>query len=111
MSIKKDDVKGAKIVRPKEVTPGVRLKPHIGVMLADAYTIVGEEFRSLRDRAMNRGLDREEHRQFVQMADAFAKLAREEREQEKRHDPAKYTDEELLVMVEKAKSLLAGEDE
>ncbi len=98
------------IVAPK-FTPSVRLKPHIGLILSDAYTVIAEEFRALRTRVEEgRALSPEETRKFVQMADTVAKLAREEREQEKRSDPGELSDEALLEMLEQAKEALGSGD-
>lgn len=109
--ISKDMVRG-EVVRYTGTEPSVRLKPHIGTMLADAYTVISETFRQCRDKVMNgEPLDREERMTFVKFTDAFTKLAKEEREQEKRDDPAKLSDVELVQLVEKARKVLgAGEE-
>lgn len=103
--IKKEDVT---TITPKpEISQGVRLKPHLATMLADAYTVIAETFRISRDKVMSgEMLDSEERAAFVKFTDAFTKLAKEEREQEKRDDPAKLSDTELVALVEKAKKIL-----
>lgn len=105
------DVKGKKIVNPS-FSPSVRLKPHIGVIMADAYTVIAEEFRVLRQRVENgEELSPSETRKFVQMADTMTKLAREEREQEKKTDPSQMSDEDLLMMLDDAaRTLTEGND-
>ena len=105
------DVKGKRIVNPS-FSPSVRLKPHIGVIMADAYTVIAEEFRVLRQRVeMGEELSPSETRKFVQMADTMTKLAREEREQEKKTDPSQMSDEDLLMMMdEAARTLTEGND-
>ena len=106
--LEKDAVRGT-IVTPRNFTPSVRMKPHIGVMLADAYTVIAEEFRLLRDRAEGgRELSPSEARKFTALADTMAKLAREEREQEKRSDPSQLSDEVLLEMLDQAKEALGS---
>lgn len=96
-----------KIVRPHSMSPTVRLKPHIGVILADAHTIISEELRALRAKVQRgEGLDRHDLKKFTTYADAFAKLAREEREQEKRNDVTDIPDEDLLELMAKATKIL-----
>ena len=106
------DVRGTRIVKPS-FNPSVRLKPHIGVIMADAYTVIAEEFRVLRQKVENgEELTPSETRKFVQMADTMAKLAREEREQEKKTDPAQLSDEELVLLAQEAAVALgSGDDE
>ena len=105
------DVKGKRIVNP-QFNPSVRLKPHIGVIMADAYTVIAEEFRVLRQRVENgEELTPSETRKFVQMADTMTKLAREELEQEKKTDPTQLSDEDLLLVLDDAvKTLADGND-
>ena len=105
------DIRGTRIVKPS-FNPSVRLKPHIGIIMADAYTVIAEEFRQLRQKVeMGEELTPSETRKFVQMADTVAKLAREEREQEKKTDPAQLSDEELLILAkEAAEALESGDD-
>ena len=99
------------IVTSRNFAPSVRMKPHIGVMLADAYTVIAEEFRLLRDRAENGSeLSPSEARKFTALADTMAKLAREEREQEKRADPAQLSDDDLLEMLDQAREALGSGD-
>ena len=90
----------------------MRLKPHIGVIMADAYTVIAEEFRVLRQRVENgEELTPSETRKFVHMADTITKLAREEREQEKKTDPTQLSDEDLLLVLDDAvKTLAEGND-
>ena len=80
--------------------------------MADAYTVIAEEFRQLRQKVeMGEELTPSETRKFVQMADTVAKLAREEREQEKKTDPAQLSDEELIILAkEAAEALESGDD-
>lgn len=106
------DVKGKKKIVNPSFSPSVRLKPHIGVIMADAYTVIAEEFRVLRQRVeMGEELSPSETRKFVQMADTMTKLAREEREQEKKTDPSQMSDEDLLMMLdEAARTLTEGSD-
>lgn len=101
----KDSVRG-KVVRP-DINPTVRLKPHIGNMMADAYTVAAEQFRMWRERVMNgEPLDSRERSAYVKFVQAFTQLAKEEREQEKREDPAHIGDAELVELVEKARKVL-----
>ena len=51
-----------------------------------------------------------EARKFAALADTMAKLAREEREQEKRSDPSERSDEALLEMLEQAREALNSGD-
>lgn len=87
--------------------PMVKLKPHIGTMLADSYNIIHKQLRMYWDK-LEAGmvLDREEISQFDKLTSALVKLAREEREQDKREDPANLSDAKLLEMVEEAKKAL-----
>jgi hypothetical protein len=104
------DVRGRRIMRPT-ITPSVRLKPHIGVIMADAYTVIAVEFRQLREKVeCGQELSPSETRKFVQMADTMAKLAREEREQEKKTDPAQMSDEDLIMMMDDAVATLEKGD-
>ena len=105
------DIRGTRIVKPS-FNPSVRLKPHIGVIMADAYTVIAEEFRVLRQKVeMGEELTPAETRKFVQMADTMAKLAREEREQEKKSDPAQLSDEDLLILMKDAAEALETDDD
>jgi len=80
-------------------------------MLSDAYTVIAEEFRVLRNRVESgQELSPSEARKFAALADTMAKLAREEREQEKKTDPSQLSDEALLEMLEQAREALGSGD-
>jgi len=108
--LSKDSVRGT-VVHASNFSPSVRMRPHIGVMLSDAYTVIAEEFRTLRHRVESGDeLSPSEARKFAALADTMAKLAREEREQEKRSDPSDLSDEALLDMLEQARETLNSGD-
>jgi len=107
--LSKNDIKGDVVVA-EGIHPTVRLKPHIGIMLHDAYSVIADQFRTWKDQvAEGVQLERSERTAFVRFADAFVKLAKEEREQEKRHDPATLSDTELVDLVEQARRVLSAD--
>ena len=108
--LSKDSIRGT-VVHARNFNPSARMRPHIGVMLSDAYTVIAEEFRVMRTRVENgEELSPSEARKFSALADTMTKLAREEREQEKKTDPSQLSDEALLEMLESAREALGSGD-
>jgi hypothetical protein len=108
--LSKESIRGT-VVHASSFSPSARMRPHIGVMLSDAYTVIAEEFRSMRTRVeMGEELSPSEARKFSALADTMTKLAREEREQEKKTDPAALSDDALLEMLESAREALGSGD-
>ena len=108
--LSRESIRGT-VITTRNFSPSTRMRPHIGVMLSDAYTVIAEEFRVLRDRVENgQELSPSEARKFAALADTMAKLAREEREQEKKTDPSHLSDEALLEMLEQAREALGSGD-
>ena len=108
--LSRDSVRGT-VVHASNFNPSTRMRPHIGVMLSDAYTVIAEEFRVMRSRVeMGEELSASEARKFSALADTMTKLAREEREQEKKTDPSQLSDDALLEMLEQAREALGSGD-
>jgi len=108
--LSKESIRGT-VVHASNFNPSARMRPHIGVMLSDAYTVIAEEFRTMRTRVeMGEELSPSEARKFSSLADTMTKLAREEREQEKKTDPSQLSDDALLEMLEQAREALGSGD-
>lgn len=104
-TITKADFEQRRVVKPSQ--PSVRLRPHIGKLLADSYNLIALELDMLyRKAARGEELDKEESRKLQGYVDSIAKLAREEREQEKRNDPAGHSTEELVELLPKVAKVL-----
>ena len=106
-----EDVRGRRIIVSKEAQISKRIKPHISSLLAGSYYISGRELERLAQKADNGGLSRDEIKTYTALTEAVARLAREEREQEKRLNPQDLTNEQLSELAAQALHLLqpAGE--
>jgi len=102
-----DGVRAGKIVKAP-FKPSARVKPHINTLLGDAYNILQRELEGLQaaQEANNGQLKNSDALKLKNHIDGLVKLAREEREQEDRNNPASMTDEELLLRAEEARALL-----
>lgn len=101
---------GVRVITATPYKPSVRVKPHINNLLSDAYHVLAEELRLLREKAESgMELTDRESRKLNKHIESLTRLAREEREQESRNDPSKLADEELLRLAEKARTVLTGE--
>lgn len=97
---------GHRLVRPP-FKPSVRVKPHINTLLGDAYSILQMELERLREKLEGgQELSPAEAAKFTRYSDALAKLAREEREQEAKSDPAQYDMDTLLKKAREAEAIL-----
>lgn len=112
----KGDVKGkhegltAEAVR-RGVAPLTRLKPHLGRMMAEGYSVIDMELRRLREKAESgKPLTPSETRQLEVYLKGLSQLAREEREQERRNPIEDLADEELVAQAEQALKALKGEE-
>lgn len=98
--------RNARIVSPL-IRPTLRKRPHINTLLGDAYSILYAELRALMDKQdSGQPLDGKDTAKFHKLTDALAKLAREEREQEAKVDPAALDDAALLAYVDRAREVL-----
>lgn len=103
-----EEVRGRAVVRPKEV-PLARVKPHIGQLMASAYIILHGELEQLKSEQAQKGaLSPGSTVRLNKNVNSLVALAKEEREQEAKNDPARLSDEELLAKVEDAKKALAA---
>lgn len=101
-----DQVRGERRIVKAPFQINARVRPHISTMLADAYSIVAEELRVMREAAeLGEEVDT---KRLGQLTETLTKLAKEEREQEARQDPAKLSDDELRAMALQALELLGG---
>lgn len=107
-NIKKKDLGKRPPVVIANYKPKFKARPHIDDLLDDAFQILGNELRRMRQKT-DRGesLDAKEASKAVKYAEVATKLMREEREQEKHADPGKLSDEELLQAVKEAEKLLS----
>ena len=78
-------------------SPGFVKRPHVAVMMADAYTAISCEFRRLRALAeTGDGLTLSETKALGILATQMVALAKEERAQNEGDGVENLTDEELL---------------
>lgn len=83
--------------------PAVLRKPHIGVLLADAYSVIAEEIRKLREKSeAGEALSETDARKLAIYTSQFAKLAAEEREQLKQDKVDEMSDQELVAAAKEA---------
>ena len=105
--ITSEGVRAGKLVKAP-FKPSARVKPHINTLLGDAYNLLQKELEGLqRNQEENNGqLRNSDALRLKNHIDGLVKLAREEREQEDRNDPAQLDDEALLKRAEEAKALI-----
>lgn len=92
----------AKVVA-NEFAPGLVKKPHIDVMLADAYIVINRELSALRAKVIQgETLSESESRKMANLTNQLVKLAAEEREQQKQDRLDEMSDKELLQAAKDA---------
>lgn len=96
----------AKVVAD-QFAPSLVKKPHINVMLADAYIVINRELASLRAKVLQGDtLSESESRKMANLTNQLVKLAAEEREQQKQDRLDDLSDKELLEQATAAMDLL-----
>lgn len=91
-------------------TAGIVKKPHISMMLEDAYCIVALELRELKAQvAKGLSMDLNTSKKFEILSRQLASLAREEREQNQADSLDKLSDADLLKMAQEAEKKLLGQ--
>lgn len=89
--------------------PTIRVKPHIGTLLWDSYTVLAHEIRRLKEKAESgEALNQEEARRLHKHIESLARLASEERKQEAGTNTEELDDAELLALSDKAKKVLGA---
>lgn len=108
--LSREDVRdGHRLVRPP-FKPSVRIKPHINELLDASYQITQHELQALLEKQRaGQALTSGEILKFKNLTDSLTKLAREEREQEAKDDPALLETEELLRRAREAHEVLSIE--
>lgn len=108
--LSREDVRdGHRLVRPP-FKPSVRIKPHINELLDASYRITQHELQALLEKQRaGQVLTSGEVLKFKNLTDSLTKLAREEREQEAKDDPALLETEELLRRAREAHEVLSIE--
>lgn len=94
-------------------TPGLVKRPHMDVILQDAYTLTANEIRRLMAKAATDpdGLSLTETKQYALLAQQLVALAKEERAQVEEERFHEKSDKELLrLTLEAQKVLEEGED-
>lgn len=94
------------------IAPLTRMRPHIGRLMADAYSIIDSEFRMLREKVeAGEQLNSVEAGKFARYVDSMSKLAKEERMQQQADSMDGKTTEELRELaVEALKALPTPEE-
>jgi len=101
-NITRGDVSGRRIVVPKEAKLGPRIKPHISQLLQGSYCVAALELKRLVAKAELDGLNSTEMRKFKDLTETVVRLAREEREQEKRFNIADLTEDQFIELSKEA---------
>lgn len=100
--LKRSDIEKTQVIT-RDFSPKLVKRPHIGVMLSDAYSAAAEEFRKLRDKsATEEGLDLNEVKKLTMLGTMLTALAKEEREQVKQDRLEEIGDAELILQAEEA---------
>lgn len=89
----------AKVIEAK-FNPGLVKKPHIDVLLTDAYIVINRELAGLRRKVTDgEPLSESESRKLSNLTASLVKLAAEEREQQKQDRIEDLDDKELLAQA------------
>ncbi len=97
------------------VEPRVTLVPTVQAIISDAYAVLGDEIKRLKNKAArDGGLDLRQAKALVEYMRALTAIAREEREQQAQDRLDQASDAELLELAKGAENILrlnSGESE